>query len=103
MCIYIIKHKPSNEILPLVFSEKLEASTELEMLCRLFNSKLSDDELLKEHMIFYSKKIFAESMFYKLNIHNPIEKDFEIVEYKEEQLTKNLKLLLHKKLENLFT
>lgn len=103
MCIHIIKHKPTNEILPLVFSDELEASVEIEMLCRLYNTLLTDNELRKEHLIFYSKKVFAQAIFNRLLILEPKIEDFEIVKYEEASVTKQLKLLLHKKLESLFS
>lgn len=102
MCIFIIQHTPTNEILPLIFSEELEASIELEMLCRLFNTKLTNEELCKEHLLFYSKKVFAQALFNRLDILKPDLGDFKIIKYEDSNVTKSLKLILHKKLESLF-
>jgi hypothetical protein len=101
MGIYVIKHIPSQEILPLLFGNEVEAKSELDMLITLFKTKLTDAELLHEHLLFYSKKVFAETLFAKFNIYPNIE-DFSIVFYEESKVTKKLKLMLHKKLETLF-
>jgi hypothetical protein len=102
MGIYVIQHIPTQEILPLIFRNELEAKSELDMLIKLFETKLTNNELLHEHIIFYSKKIFAETMFAKLNIYPNIS-DFEVIFYEESKVTKTLKLMLHKKLESIFS
>lgn len=101
MSIYVVKHKPTDELLPMIFSSEGEANAEIDMLCRLYLSGASDSDLIHEHLIFFSKRIFARTLFSKLKI-DPTFDEFEVIHYEDSKVTKQLKLILHKKLESLF-
>lgn len=92
--ICILRHIPSNKMLPMLYPSETEASADLHIM--IYLRKLDNiSELDSLGSSFMSKKRLVDSLFDRYNLGTPEKREFEIVVIYKEQLNQQIRSKLH--------
>ncbi len=90
----MIKHTPTNRVLPVLYPSQSEASADLHIM--LYLRKLDNvSELESLGSSFMFKKKFVDTLFDRYNFKTPERAEFTIIVLHKEQLNQEVRTKLH--------
>lgn len=100
MCIVTITHIKSGYLLPLAYANVETATIEFDLLLRLYKTNVELEEIKKENLNLFSRKLFADFILHELEIYAPlILTDFEFSRL--EKVDKYFKQRMHERMSSM--